>query len=119
MVAPAARRGAPARRVAAARDPLLIEAPVAPTIERGCGAGVDQGGTVPLPSAEVQLDPSGVLAVVRQLARRLGRLPSRDDYDDWAARRGTLRPGLVPSEKLIAAAGARDWDDLCERVARG
>jgi hypothetical protein len=97
----------------------LIEASLAPTIERGCGAGVDQGGTVPLPSAEVQLDPSGVLAVVRQLARRLGRIPTSDDYDNWVARRGTLRPGLVPAAELVVTAGARDWEELCERVARG
>lgn len=74
---------------------------------------------MPLPSAEDQLDPSGVLAVLRQLARRLGHLPSPEDYDRWAERRAEHRPGLVPASELIASAGVTDWDELCERVARG
>jgi hypothetical protein len=56
-----------------------------------------------------------VLAVVRQLARRLGHLPSPEDYDRWAEH----RPGLVPASELVVSAGAHDWDELCERVARG
>ena len=74
---------------------------------------------MPLPSPEDPLDPSGVLAVVRQLARRLGHLPNPEDYDRWAERRAEHRPGMLRASELVASAGAADWDELCERVARG
>jgi hypothetical protein len=74
---------------------------------------------VPLPSAEVPLDRASALAVVRQLARRLGHVPSVDDYEQWAAARRGHRPGLPPANDLVATAGAADWDELCRRVARG
>jgi hypothetical protein len=74
---------------------------------------------VPLPSAEVPLDRSSALAVVRQLARRLGAMPSVQDYELWVATRRGHRPELVPAETLVATVGAADWDELCARVAQG
>jgi hypothetical protein len=74
---------------------------------------------VPLPSAEVPLDRASALAVVRQLARRLGHMPSVEDYEQWATARRGHRPGLPPANDLVATAGAADWDELCGRVARG
>jgi hypothetical protein len=74
---------------------------------------------VPLPSVGDPLDRSAVLAVVRQLARRLGRLPSEEDYEGWARSRGQHRAGLLPAEELVATAGAEDWDALCAQVTRG
>jgi hypothetical protein len=71
---------------------------------------------VPLPSAEDPLDRSAVLAVVRQLARRLGRLPSLEDYEGWASTTREHRPGLVPAAQLMATLGAQDWDELCARI---
>ena len=74
---------------------------------------------MPLPSAEVPLDRASALAVVRQLARRLGHMPSVEDYEQWAAARRGHRPGLPAAHDLVATAGAADWDELCGRVARG
>jgi hypothetical protein len=65
------------------------------------------------------LDSASALAVVRQLARRLGHMPSVEDYEQWAAGRRGHRPGLVAAGDLVATAGAADWDELCTRVARG
>jgi hypothetical protein len=74
---------------------------------------------VPLPSAEVPLDRSSALAVVRQLARRLGAMPTVEDYERWVAARRGHRPQLVPADTLVATAGAADWDELCARVTQG
>jgi hypothetical protein len=74
---------------------------------------------VPLPSAEVPLDRFAAHAVVRQLARRLGHMPSVEDYEEWAASRRGHRPGLVTAGELLETAGASSWDELVERVARG
>jgi hypothetical protein len=74
---------------------------------------------VPLPSAEVPLDSASALAVVRQLARRLGHMPSVEDYEQWAGARRGHRPALLPADALVSTAGVADWNELCARVARG
>jgi hypothetical protein len=74
---------------------------------------------VPLPSAEVPLDRASALAVVRQLARRLGHMPSVEDYEQWAAARRGHRPGFLSAGDLVSTVGVADWDELCRRVARG